>query len=141
MHMTQKKRSIPFSVLAISISLLSTSTEAQPLSTFQNSCRNIGVIGNTLSARCLRANLTPNDTSILIRGIDNINGVLTVGNLNNPGTYQNSCSNIRIYGITLVARCRRINGTFNLTSVLVPGINNINGNLSYQRALALVQSK
>src|SRR5688500_14205777 len=130
MHMAQK-RSILLSVLAISISLPSTPTEAQPLSTFQNSCRNIRVTGNTLFARCLRANLTPNDTSILIRGIDNINGVLQVGNLNNLSTYQNSCSNIQIYGITLVARCRRINGTFNLTSVLVPGINNNNGNLSY----------
>jgi hypothetical protein len=129
--MAQKKRSILFSILATSISLLSTPTGAQQASTFQNSCRNIRVAGNTLSATCLRANLTRNNTSILIRGIDNINGVLIAGNINNLSTYQNSCRNIQIYGITLVARCQRRNGTFNLTSVFVPGINNINGNLTY----------
>jgi hypothetical protein len=131
LHTAQKTRIILFSAFAISLSLLSTPTEAQSVSSFQESCRNIRVAGNTLSATCLRANLTSKDTSILIRGINNNNGVLTVDDLSRLSTYQNSCRSIRIFGITLVARCRRINGTFNLTSVLVPGIHNNNGNLIY----------
>ncbi|WP_166482712.1 CVNH domain-containing protein [Scytonema sp. UIC 10036] len=45
-------------------------------STYQDSCENISITGATLTARCRTINGTYNDTSIVIRGIHNDNGVL-----------------------------------------------------------------
>ncbi|MDZ8222496.1 MULTISPECIES: CVNH domain-containing protein [unclassified Nostoc] len=102
------------------------------LSSYQNSCRNIDVSGATLTASCRRINGTYNSTSILIRGIFNGNGVLLyTSNPRSASSYQNSCRNINVAGATLTASCRRINGTYNSTSILIKGIDNINGVLRY----------
>ncbi|MCC5627214.1 CVNH domain-containing protein [Nostoc sphaeroides CHAB 2801] len=101
-------------------------------STYQNSCRNIGVTGATLTANCRRRNGTFNRTSILIRGIDNINGNLRYGSSPTAASsYAASCQNIRVSGATLRANCRTRNGRLNSTSILIRGIDNINGNLRY----------
>ena len=49
-----------------------------------------------------------------------------------PSNYQNSCQNIRVDDTTLSARCRRVNGGFNLTSIRIRGIENRDGNLNYR---------
>ncbi|MCC5666707.1 CVNH domain-containing protein [Nostoc sp. CHAB 5784] len=101
-------------------------------STYQNSCRNIGAAGATLTASCRRRNGSFNRTSILIRGIDNIDGNLRYSSRPTAASsYQASCRNIGVTGATLTASCRRRNGTFNRTSILIRGIDNINGNLRY----------
>lgn len=104
-----------------------------PASSYQSSCTNIRITGSgdRISARCLRRNLTYNNTSIYFRGIHNINGVLQFQGLDSASSFQLSCTNIFIAGNTLVASCRRINGSYNTTSILIPGIHNIDGILTY----------
>jgi hypothetical protein len=104
---------------------------AQAPSSFQNSCRNISIAGSTLSAECRRINGSFAQTSILLRGIANIDGRLTAGNLNTASSFQDSCSNIQITGVTLTAACRRMNGSFQNSSILLPGIHNRDGVLKY----------
>ncbi|MBN3873860.1 MAG: CVNH domain-containing protein [Nostoc sp.] len=101
-------------------------------SSYPASCRNIRVTGATLTASCRKINGTYNSTSILIRGIFNGNGILLYsGNPRSASSYQNSCRNISVAGATLTASCRRINGTYNSTSILIKGIYNNNGVLRY----------
>ena len=107
------------------------SASAAAISSFQSSCRNISISGDTLSASCRRVNGTFNKTSILIRGIKNNNGNLVSIGLNDASSFQSSCRSISITGDTLSASCRRVNGTFNKTSTLIRGIKNNNGNLTY----------
>ncbi|MDF5720280.1 MAG: CVNH domain-containing protein [Rhizonema sp. PD37] len=103
------------------------------ISSFQSSCRNISISGDTLSASCRRVNGTFNNkASIRIRGIKNNNGNLMFIGLNNASSFQSSCRNISITGDTLSASCRRVNGTFsNSASILLRDIKNNNGNLTY----------
>jgi hypothetical protein len=105
---------------------------AQSASSFQMSCDHIGVAGATLFANCRRINGSFNRTSILLPGVQNINGNLRFNGMDQPSTFQNSCAGIGIAGSTLFAHCRRIDGSFNRASILVPGIANIDGVLRYQ---------
>jgi uncharacterized membrane protein YedE/YeeE len=105
---------------------------AQNASSFQKSCDHIGVAGSTLFANCRRINGSFNRTSILLPGVENIDGNLRFNGMGQPSTFQNSCAGIGIAGSTLFAHCRRIDGGFNRTSILVPGIANIDGVLRYQ---------
>ena len=64
--------------------------------------------------------------------IINGNGVLLYSsNPKSASSYQNSCRRIGVAGATLTASCRRINGTYNSTSILIKGIFNKNGVLRY----------
>ncbi|MBW4634805.1 MAG: CVNH domain-containing protein [Iphinoe sp. HA4291-MV1] len=100
-------------------------------STYQSSCSKISVSGATLSASCRRKNGKFKSTSILIRGIENNDGNLSYFRSTSPSTYQSSCSKISVSGATLSASCRRKNGKFKSTSILIRGIENNDGNLSY----------
>ncbi|WP_373542853.1 CVNH domain-containing protein [Chamaesiphon sp.] len=103
-------------------------------SNYQNSCRNIQVDGADLSARCRRVNGGSKRTSIPIRGIENRNGNLAyLSDATDSSNYQNSCRNIQVSSTFLSARCRRVNGGSNLTSIRIRGIENRNGNLNYLR--------
>ncbi len=102
-------------------------------SNYQNSCRNIRVNQTTLSARCRRVNGGSSTTSIQIRGIENRDGNLSyLSGASDSSNYQNSCRNIRVYETTLSARCRRVNGDYNTTSIRIRGIENRDGNLNYR---------
>jgi hypothetical protein len=103
-------------------------------SSFQNTCSNISFMysGNNaaLEAECLRANGTPNKTSLILPGISNQNGVLVQGS--GASTFQESCGNIMINAVnftevTLSAFCRKVDGSFNHTSVPLNNISNENG--------------
>ncbi len=106
-------------------------------SSFQQTCSNITFVysGNlpALQATCLRANGTPNPTSLVINGISNQNGRLT--NSGGASTFQQSCGNIQINvtpgAATLSAFCRTISGASNSTSIALDDIGNNNGTLSY----------
>ncbi|MCC5652306.1 CVNH domain-containing protein [Nostoc sp. XA013] len=100
-------------------------------STYQSSCRKISVSGATLSASCRRVNGQFKSTSILIRGIENNDGNLNYSQPTSPSTYQSSCRKISVSGATLSASCRRVNGQFKSTSILIRGIENSDGNLNY----------
>ncbi len=102
-------------------------------SNYQNSCRNIRVDETTLSARCRQVNGGSNRTSIQIRGIENRNGTLTyLSDATDSSSYQNSCRNIRVSQTFLSARCRRVNGGSNTTSIRIRGIENRDGTLTYR---------
>jgi hypothetical protein len=106
-------------------------------STFQGTCSNIqfAYSGNnpTITAVCLRANGTPNATSLTLTGIGNSNGNLV--STGGPATFQQSCGNITVAvvntsTVTLNAYCRTGGGASNPTSYTLNGIGNNNGNLS-----------
>ena len=51
-----------------------------------------------------------------------------------PSTYQDSCTGTSVSGATLTAVCRKKDGSFNTkTSILVRGIDNVNGKLTYSK--------
>jgi len=104
--------------------------------TFQITCSEIhfAYSGNsaTLQAVCLRANGTPNATTLTLQGISNQNGKLVQGG--GASTFQQSCGNIMILldngpGVTLSAICRTTSGAGNATSLSLDNIANDNGKL------------
>ncbi|MBW4592324.1 MAG: CVNH domain-containing protein [Brasilonema angustatum HA4187-MV1] len=98
---------------------------------YQRSCNHISVYGNILSAQCSRINGSFNKTSIVLRGIENVNGTLRVTDPNKVSNYQFTCQNISIRGNNLKAACNRRNGTPQWTSTVLRGIENIDGVLKY----------
>lgn len=100
-------------------------------SSYQETCNEISVSRNFLSANCRRRNGTVKQTSIVLRGIENINGNLKITNPRKVSTYQETCNTISVYGNVLSANCRRRDGTVKQTSIVLQGIENINGVLKY----------
>jgi CVNH domain len=118
-------------ISALAIVCAAGHARAQSASSFQQSCNNIRVTGSTLSASCRRVDGSFNNTSILLKGIANNNGVLQVTGTG-QSSFQDSCTDISVAGSTLSANCRKIDGSFNGTSILIPGIANNNGVLVHQ---------
>jgi len=105
-----------------------------PASSFSASCKNIRVTRDTLEADCYRADQTTlNHSSILIKGIRNVEGNLKFFSMDEPSSFQNSCGTISVGsgGNTLEAWCNQSGGAANKTSILIPGIHNNNGVLVY----------
>jgi hypothetical protein len=105
--------------------------DAQSSSTYQNSCGNIFIEGATLVATCRRVDGSFHQTSIMLEGIENIDGQLQFTQPGQPASFQNSCRNIRVAGSTLTAICRRTDGSYEPTSLDTLGISNIDGHLRY----------
>jgi hypothetical protein len=84
-----------------------------------------------LSANCRRINGSFNRTSLVLQGIENIDGTLRVTNPAQVSNYQLSCDRLGIQGNVLQAICKRRDGTPNRTSLVLNGIENINGILKY----------
>ncbi|MEH2391945.1 MAG: CVNH domain-containing protein [Nostoc sp.] len=106
-------------------------------STFQQSCNNITISGNILMANCSRINGSFNQSSLVLLGIENIDGTLKVTNPRKVSNYQLSCDNIGFNGFNgnlLKATCKRRSGIANNTSLVLNGIENINGFLKYTSA-------
>jgi hypothetical protein len=125
-------RSILKSAVLVLPFALAIPAEAQQMSTYQDSCRQIRVHGATVAADCRRMDGSFNETAIEIRGIANIDGNLQFSSMVQPSSYQLTCRHIRVIGATLTAVCRRMDGSWNESSILIPGIANIDGNLQYQ---------
>lgn len=104
-------------------------------STFQKTCSEISLnsvkTNPTLSAVCRQRNQIPHQTCLRLKGIENINGNLEQHSLNQPSTFQKSCRNISIDGAKLSASCRKRNQSYQNTSLYIPNIENIDGNLQY----------
>ncbi len=107
-------------------------------SSFQKTCSNIlfeyGADGGAeIHATCLRSDGSPNKTSIAMPAIANNNGMLEMAG--DTASFQQSCGNIRLgvtlSFVTLYANCRRTDGMFIETSIGVPDIKNVDGNLSH----------
>jgi hypothetical protein len=104
---------------------------AEATSSFQRSCDRIAIAGNALVATCRRVDGSLNRTSLVLEGVENIDGQLRATGPGRPATFQNSCRHIRMDGGTLTATCKRIDHSDEQTSVELPGISNNNGNLQY----------
>ena len=110
------------------------SSQSQDLvsSSYQLTCKNISVSGDTLSANCPQSNGSYKQTSIRVLGIENNDGELRYySNPRTASTYQGSCHNISISGDTLSATCAQRNSLYKQTSIRVLGISNQEGSLSY----------
>lgn len=126
----KKTVSLVFSVLATA------ATPAFATNTYQNSCSNITFAyagkNAALQATCLRADGTPNPSTLVLQGISNENGSLKQGS--GASTFQQSCGNIQILvdgsNSTLSAICRTASGGANPTSLPLDNIGNNNGNLT-----------
>ena len=109
-----------------------TTQEQQPMSSsYQETCTEISVSGNVLSATCQRRDGSLNQSSIVLKGIENIDGQLTITDPNKPSNFQGSCTDISINGDVLSATCNKADGSPNQTSIVLKGIENIDGNLTY----------
>jgi hypothetical protein len=125
--------------IGLACGLLAAATvPALAANSYQNTCSNIAFAysGNNASiqAVCLRANGTPNPTSLILQGISNQNGILTQGS--GASTFQQSCGNIQIIvtgpNTLLSAICRTTSGGANATSLSLNNISNNNGTLTQQ---------
>ncbi|MCC5669244.1 cyanobactin biosynthesis PatC/TenC/TruC family protein [Nostoc sp. CHAB 5784] len=100
-------------------------------STYQQSCTDISIQGNVLSATCRKSDGSLNNTSIVLKGIENIDGELKLTDPNKPSSYQETCTEISIQGNILSATCKRADGSPNKSSIVLDGIENADGNLRY----------
>ncbi|MEH2335255.1 LamG-like jellyroll fold domain-containing protein [Nostoc sp.] len=108
-------------------------------SNYQETCTDISILGDVLSATCRKRDDSLNNTSIVLKGIENIDGQLTIIDPNKPSNYQGSCSDISVQGNLLSATCRKGDGSLNKTSIVLDGIENIDGNLIYKGLSAIEQ--
>ncbi|CAN5485915.1 hypothetical protein BH11PSE4_BH11PSE4_03890 [soil metagenome] len=117
--------------------LVASASPAMAASSFQNTCSQImfayAADGSpSIQAVCLRADGTPHQTSLALKGISNNNGKLVAAG--GPASFQQSCGNILIAvttaDATLTAFCRTVSGSFNATSFPLDNISNQNGNLT-----------
>jgi hypothetical protein len=132
-----------------------------PYGTYRQTCQNVSVNGNTLSARCQKVDGGSRNTSIDYRScrgseIINDNGYLRCGGGGGgggygyhggaggwqgglpPGDYKRTCQNMRINGNQLYANCQKVDGGWNDTSLknadqCKTRIVNENGNLRCQK--------
>jgi hypothetical protein len=105
---------------------------AQSPSAYEPTCRHIGIAGKTLFAECRRADGGYKQTSLPVAGIENANGALHFTSMYQASTFQDSCKDIVVAVRTLSATCRRIDGGFARTSIPIPGIENVDGDLRYR---------
>jgi CVNH domain len=108
------------------------SAAAQSPSTYESTCRHIGVAGKTLFAECRRADGGYKQTNLPVAGVENLNGALHFTSMYQASTFQDSCKDIVVAVRTLSATCRRIDGGFARTSIPIPGIENVDGDLRYR---------
>jgi uncharacterized protein (UPF0333 family) len=101
------------------------------VSNYQLTCTNIAISGNVLSAYCRRINGSYDQSSLTLLGIENIDGVLEVTSANQVSNYELTCPNIGINGNVLTATCRRRDQSLNTSSLVLNGIENIDGVLKY----------
>jgi CVNH domain len=130
-HRTSILGALLFGTIVSSL-LLPTPVQAIPQSSYQNSCKNIRINkDNLLSAKCRTQAGDYRNSSIRPQGIQNKNGVLNFTRLNIGSSYQGTCIGIHVDGVTLSARCKKNNGQLKDSLILIPGIRNINGDLTY----------
>ncbi|MEL7243747.1 MAG: CVNH domain-containing protein [Cyanobacteria bacterium J06573_2] len=105
-------------------------------STYQNSCRDMKVIGSELAGFCLTRDGREVYAAIPLRGIENIDGNLVPTNSNRPSNFSQTCANEELRGNVLRATCRTRNGQWRNTAIALNGIDNIDGNLVYTSDIA-----
>ena len=82
--------------------LLTATADAQDAG-FQSSCNRISIIGATLEATCRRQDGSYQRTSIVLQGIENVDGQLQFTHPGQAATFQSSCRHVHVTGATLTA--------------------------------------
>lgn len=100
-------------------------------SSYQLTCQDITIDGSVLSAVCQRRDGSWNETSLVLMGIENIDGVLTVTDPNLEASFHLSSQNISVYGDVLSAECRTRDGDWVPSEITLNGIENIDGVLTH----------
>ncbi|WP_375505845.1 CVNH domain-containing protein [uncultured Nostoc sp.] len=108
---------------------------------FEKTCNEIFVNGNVLSATCQKLDKSPNKTSIVLMGIENIDGELKVTDPNKPSSFHLSCTEIYINGNVLSATCQKHDKSLNKTSIVLNGLENIDGELKYTSNVTDINSR
>lgn len=123
------------------IVVVSGAAQQVPPGSYQQSCRDIRLRGDSLRATCQTSNGNWLRTSLdeayqCVGDITNIEGRLTCNRYSSPpdGTYLQSCRNVRVRYNTLWARCKTMNGQWVDTSLndfyrCAGGIGNFDGQL------------
>lgn len=123
--------------LCVLIFVLSVALIARPLSavaapsSYQLTCEDINIYGSVLEANCRTRDQSLNETHLLLRGIENIDGTLQVTSSYRPANFDESCRSVSISGDVISAQCRTRNGRWVSTSLRINGIENIDGELTY----------
>lgn len=111
-----------------------------PQGDYKNTCRDLMIVGWTLEAQCQRRDGSWNLTSIYLRACDgplsNADGELVCTKELPPErivqeSFRKSCSDISLRKGTLEARCRKIDGSWNWSTLALKGcygdITNVDG--------------
>jgi CVNH domain len=123
--------------LCVLIFVFSVALIARPLSavaapnSYPLNCEDIKIYGSVLEANCRKSDQSLNETNLLLRGIENIDGTLKVTSSYRPANFDESCRGISIRGDMISAQCRTRNGRWVSTSLRINGIENIDGELKY----------
>jgi len=98
-----------------------------PPGSYKDTCRSISVLGGTLTAQCQRVDGSWKNTAIQFfdceGGITNENGNLTCKHRPKPdkplpkGSYKQSCKDAYVDGKWLYARCKKMSGNYNNSSI------------------------
>jgi hypothetical protein len=100
-------------------------------SSYQQTCSDISIQDNVLSALCKKRDQSPNNTAITLKGIENIDGTLKVVDPRKIANFNLSCTDTSVAGAELSSECRKKNGSFVPTRASINGIENIDGVLKY----------
>lgn len=97
---------------------------AQPSGSYQETCSDIRMEGDTLHATCMTFDQQPNETSLqfpnsCVGVISNVDGVLAC--TGPVGSYAETCTDASVSGQTLTATCRKIDGSMMESSVEFSG--------------------
>ncbi|WP_138499718.1 CVNH domain-containing protein [Nostoc sp. PA-18-2419] len=126
-----------FRITAVVGLTLLTATVASPAfarspSTFQYTCRNMSLKSNVLYAICRKRDGREKKARIVLRGIDNQDGLLVDNGRNSPASFQASCYSATVVGDELLGTCAKINRQEAVFSkIKIEGIRNEDGNLKY----------
>jgi len=132
MKLDRRINAIALLIFGFSASLIggSLSAVAAP-SSYQKTCKNISIEKNVLSALCKKRNGAEVQTSITLKGIENIDGTLKVLDANKIANFYLTCKNTSVNGALLSSECAKKNGQYKSTKTLIKGIENIDGVLKY----------
>jgi hypothetical protein len=100
-------------------------------SSYQFTCQDITIDGNVLSTVCQSMDGSWDATSLVLMGIENIDGVLTVTDPSQEASFHLSSQNISVNGDVLSAECCKIDGECLPVEITLNGIENIDGVLTY----------
>src|SRR5262249_37966927 len=121
------------SVLALAGFAAATPAAAQ--SSYTETCSNVWFVYDgvlpAIEGMCLTPSGRPNQTKLILNGINNVGGKLVNTHTSQPSNFQASCGSITLLYqgpiVTLSAYCRVSGNSFNQTSVSLDNINNNNG--------------